>query len=944
MSVSWKHLYLIHTGVDHLHSTPGSGRYHYGTGENAYQRAAEFRSMVANLRRQGLNDKEICEGMNMSTAEFRTKVGVSKAQVKSYQMRKAYELYDQHKYSYRQIGEKVGYGDEILTEGTIRKWVKDRDTATDAKMYQIADYIKDRVDKKGMVDVGRGVERVLTDELGFKVTPTQMEKAELLLKNEGYFVDRQAFAYEQGGIPGNWTKVAVVAKPGTDSDYIKKNRENVATIVDFETGTDLSAKGLPPVNSISSKRIAVRYAEDGGKDKDGVIEIRRGLEDLNLGNAMYAQVRIGVDGTHYLKGMAVYGDNMPAGKDIIFNTNKTKGTPLISKDGKCVLKPMEIDPKTGKIDMENPFGATIKLEQDLKQLQRYYTDSKGKRQISPINVVNEQGDWDEWSRTLASQLLSKQDPKLAKEQLTKAYENSKKEFEEIKSLTNPSLKKILLEPFANDCDASAVELKAAKMPRQASKVILPITSLKDNEIYAPTYRNGESVVLVRYPHAGIFELPRLTVNNNNREAKKIITPGAVDAVGINSKVAEQLSGADYDGDTVLVIPDSKKRFKTGKGIQSLIDFDPKESYPEREGMKKMSKSARGSEMGKITNLIADMTLVYNDDQTKPVSKRKYTPEEFEKDITSAVKCSMVIIDAYKHKLDFTQAKEDFGISSLKKKYRPENPGGSNTLITRAKSTENVPLRKEVRSLAKMTKEEQARYANGEKIYRYTGETSKSGKEKTTKEYKMAVVQDAYDLIPQGRKPFEIEKVYADYANDMKSLGNAARKEMGRIRREPKSPSAAIMYRAEVDSLNNKLDKALRNAPRERKAQLIADAKVYEDRKYDPEMTSEEISKRKGQYLNTARLNYGAKKPAIDITDKEWKAIQSNAISPTKQEEIFRNTDLDELKKRAMPRRTTTVDSSLASRMRSLRNAGYSLDEIASRCGVSASTVSKTINS
>ena len=30
-----------------------------------------------------------------------------------------------------------------------------------------------------------------------------------------------------------------------------------------------------------------------------VIELRRGVEDLDLGNSQYAQVRISVDGTHF---------------------------------------------------------------------------------------------------------------------------------------------------------------------------------------------------------------------------------------------------------------------------------------------------------------------------------------------------------------------------------------------------------------------------------------------------------------------------------------------------------------------------------------------------------------------------------------------------------------------------------------------------------------------
>lgn len=73
---------------------------------------------------------------------------------------------------------------------------------------------------------------------------------------------------------------------------------------------------------------------------DGVIQIRRGCEDLNLGRAMYAQVRIGVNGTHYAKGMCVYGDDsiFPPGCDILINSNKKKGTPVLGKGDDTVLK------------------------------------------------------------------------------------------------------------------------------------------------------------------------------------------------------------------------------------------------------------------------------------------------------------------------------------------------------------------------------------------------------------------------------------------------------------------------------------------------------------------------------------------------------------------------------------------------------------------------------
>ena len=120
--------------------------------------------------------------------------------------------------------------------------------------------------------------------------------------------------------------------------------------------------------SMDSSRLKIRYAEDGGIQKDGVIEIRRGVDDLSLGDSHYAQVRILVDGNRYLKGMAVYSDDLPDGVDVMFNTNKKKGTPTSD-----VLKKVKDDP-------DNPFGSLIKAGG-----QSYYIDADGKRQLSLIN-------------------------------------------------------------------------------------------------------------------------------------------------------------------------------------------------------------------------------------------------------------------------------------------------------------------------------------------------------------------------------------------------------------------------------------------------------------------------------------------------------------------------------------------------------------------------------
>ena len=114
---------------------------------------------------------------------------------------------------------------------------------------------------------------------------------------------------------------------------------------------------MPPFRfpeSLDSSRLAIRYSEDGGSDKDGVIEIRRGVKDLDLGDSHYAQVRILVDGDHYLKGMAMYSDDLPEGTDILFNTNKSKDTPVDK-----VLKEVKRN-ADGSINQENPFGSLIK--------------------------------------------------------------------------------------------------------------------------------------------------------------------------------------------------------------------------------------------------------------------------------------------------------------------------------------------------------------------------------------------------------------------------------------------------------------------------------------------------------------------------------------------------------------------------------------------------------
>lgn len=734
-----------------------------------------------------------------------------------------------------------------------------------------------------------------------------MKTALQVLKDEGYEVHEIQVA--QVGIPGQYTKVKVLAPPGTSYREVSQNRKDIHVIGEPESPVDitkLNPYGLDPVKSISSKRVQICYAEDGGKNKDGVIELRPGVEGLDLGNARYAQVRIGVDGTHYIKGMAIYSDDLPKGIDIRFNTNKSKDVPMISDDpnGKSVLKAMKDDP-------DNPFGSAIK---EGKKGQRGY-----------LNIVREEGDWETWSRTLSSQMLSKQYPELAQRQLTMARKNKEAELADIMSLTNPTIREHMLRQFADGCDAAAVTLKAAALPRQYSHVILPLTKIKENEIYAPGYRNGEKVVLIRHPHGGTFEIPELTVNNRNLQGKNLL--GNVrDAVGIHPKVAQQLSGADFDGDTVIVIPNTykgKNIVKTRAPLQGVADFDPQAAYPGYPGMKKISKPYQQKQMGEVSNLITDMTI-----------KGAGWSE-----IARAVRHSMVIIDAEKHNLNYKQSAIDNDISSLKAKYqiKPDGrTGGASTIISRAKSEVRVDQKDKRYIIDPET---------GEKKPIFTGKTfvNKKGEvvKRQTKSTQMAETKDARTLM--SAHPTEMEKIYAQYANQMKAIANKARKETYSSDPIPYSSSAHKVYSKEVESLNYKVNVAKRNQPLERKAQIVANSIIRAKKIDNPAMTDEEVKKIKTQALSTARARVGKQKSSFSISDREWEAIQSGAISKTKLKEIINYADQDQLKKLAMPRTSTGISAAKMSRVKAMYNVGHTQQEIADALGISVSSVKNVLS-
>lgn len=888
---------LMHYGVKRR-----SGRYPWGSGDNPYQHGGDFLARVEELQRLGKTEKQIADELHLSTTDLRMQVRVAKHERRALQADRARSLREDGK-TLDEIASILGYAND----SSVRALLNENTAANKNKAQATAEILKKELAEKGAIDVGTGVER----QLG--VSTCVLQEALFILETEGY--NRYGIGVPQVNDPKKRTITPVISVPEIDQREVYQNLDLVKSVGDYHStdgGESWDKREYPA--SIDSSRVKILYGNEGGALKDGVIEIRRGVADLDLGDSHYAQVRILVDGTHYLKGMAMYSDDMPDGADIVFNTNKHTGTPKMD-----VLKKIQDDP-------DNPFGALIKANG-----QSHYIDADGNEKLSAINKLKEEGDWDKMSKNLSSQFLSKQPIQLIKKQLDLTYADAADEFSEICSLNNPTVKRKLLLDFADECDSAAVHLKAAALPRQSTQVILPLNAMKETEIFAPNYRDGEKVVLIRYPHGGTFEIPELTVNNKNPTAVSVLGKNIRDAVGINPKVAERLSGADFDGDQVVVIPTGGRvKIQSTPALKDLKDFDPKTDYSTegKTGVRLLAKGAATQrQMGEISNLITDMTL-----------KGATEPE-----IARAVKHSMVVIDAAKHKLDYRQSEKDNGIAELKKKYQgfddeTGHHGGASTLLSRRKQDVEVPERQGSGVIDPLT---------GKVVYKESGRTyvdPRTGKTvaATTKVKRILAVDDVRSMSSGTLQ----EEAYADYANKMKDLANKARLEYKATPTLKRSASAAKAFEPEVNRLMAALKVAQLNAPLEREAQRIANARVKAKVQANNITDKDEISKIRRAAISDARNSTGAsgKRTRITISDGEWTAIQSGAISDTTLSEILRYAEPKTVRERATPRRTTQLSDARISRIKAMANSGHTNAEIAEALGISTSAVSKYLNS
>lgn len=976
--------------LEHYGTKRHSGRYPYGSGEDPYQHGGDFLTRIERLKKEGFKETaaEVEEHFGMKLEEYRNEKYWAEYTRKVENVTKAKSL------------KAKGYGDSAIgremgvAESTVRSWLNPKTEANLMLAKQTTDFLKEQLKAKPMLDVGKDAERFINvgegTEAAMGISRTKLDQALYALESEGYHVYPSRVA--QPNNPGKFTTTLTLCPPGTPYSDIYNKRDQIHTIEDFKYQENIDGfkKKFTYPASLDSSRLKVLLADDIGtdgrpsKEKDGIIELRRGVEDLDLQGDRYAQVRILVDGTHYLKGMAVYSDNMPDGVDVVFNTSK--------HDMAKAMKEIKNDP-------ENPFGTTIKDADDGGQY--WYKDSKtGEEKLGLINKKSSEGDWSEWADALPSQFLSKQSKQLAERQLSLAANDRYAEFDSICEINNPTIKKHFLQSFADDCDGAAINLKAAALPNQKYHVIVPMNNQKDTEIYAPGYDDGTKLALVRYPHGGIFEIPVLTVNNKNAQAKKMLGSDAGDVVGITSKVAEQLSGADFDGDTVMCIPTDygKIRINRAEPLRELVGFDNKaeygttlreDGYYNARGEKVKIMSNTNLQMGIISNLITDMTLAGAPDD----------------EMARAVKHSMVVIDAEKHKLDYKSSEIENNIEQLKSKYqRTLNPdgtikeGGASTIISRAKGVAYVNKRRGQATIDPETGEitykdalpsdlyyvdktwdkktgiTKIRTAEGKTIkydsndpeqrekYEPVGKydkdtgtmvyTNKAGdityktKVRQQTSTNMAETRDAHTLVSAEQHPMEL--IYANYANSMKALANQARKEMLATGNLQYDPQAKKVYQEEVDSLMARLNEAEKNTVRERQAARLTTAEVKSKQEAaeaaGKELSGKELRKLNQQALNKYRQQVGSvsrKDRSISISDREWEAIQAGAISENKLKRILANANADELRQRATPRSSRALTTGQANRIKSLSASGkYTIAEIANQLGVSASTVKK----
>ena len=152
---------LMHYGMPRR-----SGRYPWGSGKEPYQHSGDFLARVEELKKSGMSEKEIAETMGIVTTQFgeevpsttmlRTQVSLAKDERRALDVATAKSLRADG-LSLNQIKEKMGF----KNDSSVRSLLNEDSEARMNQAKKTANELKKLVDEKGMIDVGKGVEKEL---------------------------------------------------------------------------------------------------------------------------------------------------------------------------------------------------------------------------------------------------------------------------------------------------------------------------------------------------------------------------------------------------------------------------------------------------------------------------------------------------------------------------------------------------------------------------------------------------------------------------------------------------------------------------------------------------------------------------------------------------------------------------------------------------------------
>lgn len=246
-----------------------SGRYPWGSGKDPFQNTKNFINYVDDLKKKGMTEKQIAQGLGITTTQLRAERALAVAEVRKAEEIEVIRLKDKQ-WSNVAIGKRIG-----RNESQVRNILKNADKDKRTILETTRDQLKDQMTSKEYLDIGRGA----AQQLG--VTEHTLSLAVHALKEEGYQV-MYTKARQAGG---KETSVVALVKPGVAWTDFNQNRDKIQPPTVYSEDGGRSFLGILPPVAVDPSRISVRYGNDGGGDADGVLYIRPGVDDLSLGGA-----------------------------------------------------------------------------------------------------------------------------------------------------------------------------------------------------------------------------------------------------------------------------------------------------------------------------------------------------------------------------------------------------------------------------------------------------------------------------------------------------------------------------------------------------------------------------------------------------------------------------------------------------------------------------------